>query len=439
MKAYNRELTYSELIGDALIVETEQPWRLVCWEKAQYTPCWDVGDAWVTAEWLETMGTRSKGYNFEPMHDKECRYSQVHLVSKGDARCVISWDYGVNNTRYELFHGNTTAEETFHVYPPGYAVRELVAHPGNHHQEDGMPTFWEVCEMIFINPKGMTPFDYIDEHAASYMNLTGDRYEQMWTKEGWEPTWRLPSKVLCGEHPPSKSWDEIIVRAHLKDRPDPFIAFSTSQRLFPHSICSWCNESNIPVRLWPSYGIWPHWPGYQGRDFRVARPGYLEDCQNQATHTSIFGAGAWYMHPAGRIDPEEVRAPWWYPRPNDRWLFLTGATDLDDGHLQDLVRSWLYPAQVTRVTGGRFIQYERAQMAYKFLATGGDLSFRLAAGDVILNPVFTLLGWEMERVGVSIDGQRLGEKEYRMCREDASMVVFVNKKLEPNVEISFTH
>jgi hypothetical protein len=435
--AYERDLTYSDVRGSALVVETENPWRLVCWEKAQYAPCWDVGDAWVTAEWLETMGTESKGYNFEPIHDKECRYSQVDLVSRGDARCVVHWDYGVNNTRYELFHGNTTAEETYHVYPPGYAVRELVAHPGDQHKRDGVPTFWEVCEMIFINPKGMPPFDYIEEHAASYMNLEGDRYEQMWTKEGWEPTWRMPSRTLCLEHPASKSWEEVIVRAHLKDRPDPFIVFPTSQSFFPHSICSWCGESNIPIRLWPSYAIWPHWPVYEGRDFRISHPGRLEDCQEQATHTSIFSAGAWYMHPEGRVNPE-VRAPWWYPRPNDRWLFLTGATDRDDAHLLDLARSWLHPARVEVQGNGRFMGYDHAQMAYRFLVSGRALSFALESEGGIVNPVFTLVGWEMERVSVSVDGETLGQGEYRLSREDATMVVFVEKELGPSVEIELT-
>jgi hypothetical protein len=438
MKAVKRELLHSDVTGNALIVETERPWRMVCWEKAQYAPCWDVGDAWVTAEWLETMGTKSKGYNFEPMHDKECRYSRVHLVSKGNARCIVSWDYAVNNVRYELFHGNTTAEETFHIYPPGYAVRELVAHPGDQHKQDGVPTFWEVCEMIFINPKGMTPFDYIEEHAASYMNLSGDRYEQMWTREGWQPTWRLPSTTLCGEHPGSKMWDEIIIRAHLKDRPDPFIAFPTSQSLFPHSICSWCNESNIPVRLWPSYCIWPHWPVYEGTDFRVARPGYLEDCERQPTHTSIFSAGAWYMHPAGRIEPEEVRAPWWYPRPNDRWLFLTGVTDQDDKYLLDLVKSWLHPAKVAVIEGGRFLAYDLAQMAYRFQVRGRSLKVVLESQGGMLNPVFALLGWEVERVDVFVNEKRLDETEYRLCREDASMIVFLEKELPPQVEITFS-
>jgi hypothetical protein len=267
------------------------------------------------------------------------------------------------------------------------------------------------------------------------MNLEGDRYEQMWTKEGWEPTWRVPSRTLCLEHPTSKRWDEVIVRAHLKGRPDPFIIFSTSQSLFPHSICSWCGESNIPVRLWPPYAIWPHWPVYEGRDFRISHPGRLEDCQRRATHTSIFSAGAWYMHPEGRVDPE-VRAPWWYPRPNDRWLFLTGATDLDDTYLFDLARSWLRPARVEVQGNSRFMGYDHAQMAYRFLVSDRALSLRLDAENGLLNPTFTLLGWELERVNVFVDGEKLGRDEYRLSREDATMVVFIERKLASDVEIT---
>jgi hypothetical protein len=434
MKSHEGSLTYSDITGNALVVDTEQPWSLVCWEKAQYAPCWDLGDVWVTAEWLETMGTQSRGYNFEPMHDKECRYSRVHLVSQGEARCIVDWEYAVNNTRYEIFHGNTTARETYHVYPPGYAVRELVAYPGDQHTREGRPTFWEVCEMIFINPKGITPFDYISDHPATYMNLAGDRFEQVWSTADWEPAWRMPSTTLCLEHPESKTWKEIIARARLKDRPDPFIVFSTSQRFFPHSICSWCGESGIPFRLWPGYAIWPHWPAQEKRDFRVARPGDLEDCQQHATHTSIFSVGAWYMHPSGRVDPE-VSAPWWSPLSGDRWLFLTGVTDRDDESLLDLARSWLYPAQVVQVEGGKFLGYDHAQMAYQFLVAGQHLEFGLNSDAVIVNPVFTLLGWELQRAELRVDGHTIRPEDYRVCREDGHFVIFLNMNLDPTAKI----
>jgi hypothetical protein len=143
------------------------------------------------------------------------------------------------------------------------------------------------------------------------------------------------------------------------------------------------------------------------------------------------------MHPEGRVDPE-VRAPWWYPRPNDRWLFLTGATHRDDAYLLDLARSWLHPARVIVQGAGRFMGYDRAQMAYRFLVSGRALSLALESEGGIVNPVFTLVGWELERVSVSVDGEALGEHEYRLSREDATMVVFIDKELGPSVEIALT-
>jgi len=66
------------------------------------------------------------------------------------------------------------------------------------------------------------------------------------------------------------------------------------------------------------------------------------------------------------------------------------------------------------------------------------LSFNLEAEGEMLNPVFTLLGWELERVDVFVDGEKVSEGEYRLSREDASRVVFVEQRLPPDVTITLT-
>jgi len=77
MKLKDTQLTYSDITGKAVILETERNWRLVFWKHAQYIPCWDINGVWVTSEWLETIGDSSQGYNFEPMRDKECKFMEV--------------------------------------------------------------------------------------------------------------------------------------------------------------------------------------------------------------------------------------------------------------------------------------------------------------------------------------------------------------------------
>ncbi len=48
MKAVRRRLSLWGAEGDAVIVETGHPWRLILWEKAQFVPCWDLGgDVWL--------------------------------------------------------------------------------------------------------------------------------------------------------------------------------------------------------------------------------------------------------------------------------------------------------------------------------------------------------------------------------------------------------
>jgi len=82
--------------------------------------------------------------------------------------------------------------------------------------------------------------------------------------------------------------------------------------------------------------------------------------------------------------------------------------------------------------------YDYAQMTYGFLVTDHRLVFNLEAEGEVLNPVFTLLGWELEKVNVFVDGEKLSEGEYRPSREDAIMVVFVEQSLSPDVTITLT-
>ena len=71
MKAVRKKLALWGTEGDAVIVETGHPWRLILWEKAQYVPCWDLGgDVWFTPEWFETNPPEDP-HCYEVIMDKE--------------------------------------------------------------------------------------------------------------------------------------------------------------------------------------------------------------------------------------------------------------------------------------------------------------------------------------------------------------------------------
>ena len=183
MRASVRDLTYSGSTAPALVVDTGLPWRLVCWAEAQYVPYWDINDVWVTTEWFETVGVNSP-YDYEPISDKNLRYTHVELVEIGPARAVVHWRYALGDARAEprVFHGNTTAEEFHTIYPDGITVRKLVGYPGNGNPAEGQSKFWEVGEMLMILPKGSRVEDDLDPRGLTVSNLAGDIYHHPFLK-----------------------------------------------------------------------------------------------------------------------------------------------------------------------------------------------------------------------------------------------------------------
>ncbi len=146
MRAYETQLEFSGKAGHAVVVECEKPWRFVFWDKAQYVGCLDLGDGvWFTSEWCETNSPNDL-HCYEPIMDKQLRWSKVQILESGPARARVRWTYALCDMRYRIFHGNTRAEETYTIYPDGVAVREVVLWPGTQNNHGGNANLWQVAE-----------------------------------------------------------------------------------------------------------------------------------------------------------------------------------------------------------------------------------------------------------------------------------------------------
>jgi hypothetical protein len=427
-------LTYSDFTGKAFTVETERERRFVLWEHAQYIPCWDINGIWVTSEWLETIGDDSQGYNFEPMHDKECRYMRVKPLLCNNALGVIKWHYALNNTKYEIYRGNTTADEFYSVFPAGYCVRKLVGYPGDESKLGGLPTFWEVAETIMINPKGTMPVDYLSENVATYFNLEGDRYQQYWSKAEFQPSRDRkypPGKFLCLEHPDSRHWQEYIVRIHFEDRPDPFLILPNRHEFFPHAPCGACGGDHPTFSMWPSYPMWSHWPTYDGTDFTVLINATEEDAMQRATHSSAVSIGAWY----GWLPESKDR---WIPKRGSKWHFLFGVTDESDDDLLDLGRSWLYPSSITEVKGAEFLGYDMAQMSYIFRVSDETVNFTVTPDVIMKNPLFILRNWTGdEDVLVKLNNGIISRDSLRTGLTDGDLYIWIEERFDSQFNLTF--
>jgi hypothetical protein len=175
MKAYETYLSFSGMSGHAVVVEFDMDYRLVFWSKAQYAGCWDLGgDVWFTSEWLETNSPEDNQC-WEPIMDKQLKYSRVEILEANDARVRIAWRYACNDLRYQIFHGNTRGEEIFTIYPDGVAVREVTLFPGTESGKGGNPNFWQIIEWITMVGTGTKPDNVFQKDPALlFMNDESD-------------------------------------------------------------------------------------------------------------------------------------------------------------------------------------------------------------------------------------------------------------------------
>ena len=428
MRAYETQLKFSDKVGHAVVAEFGKPYRLVFWSKAQYVGCWDLGgNVWFTPEWLETNSPEDF-HCYEPIMDKQLRYCRVKILESGPARAKICWHYACNNMRYEIFNGNTTADEYYTVYPDGVAVRKLVAWPGDESDFGGNPNFWQVLEYILVNGKGTTPKDVLrTDECFTLQNEKGDKISFGWP---------LPTgneEALCALYPQIKDWNLYIGRLHLKDRPDPFCMFVKDKRLFPYRPCVHCQGDHPYFGLFKGdANTFKHWPATDMENF-ILGVDAGEDVGKVVTHTSFINCN-YTSIPADRP-----------PRPCI-WLFLIGATEEDDAFLIDLIQSWYNPAEVSTGYESKKSQgsygsvlyegYAFSERAYQFRKMEGNkVSFIMRPKVDVINPVTRVIGWAGPSVSVFLDGNPLNTESFQAQLEGNDLLVWINKRVSKETKI----
>ena len=413
MRATRTQLDLWGAKGDAIIVQTDRPWRLVLWEKAQYVPCWDLGgDVWFTPEWLETHSPEDP-HCYEPIMDKECRFSRAELLESGPARAVVRWDYALCDSLYRVFWGNTRAEERYRVYPDGVAVRHLAGWPGDQVADQLNAVLWEVQEFIVINGVGVHPEDVIEPIGFTLTNLAGDTIGLKWPNPFDKYT------HLCTVYPEIADWSEYIGLVHLRNHPDPFVAFPRNPLLFAYADCAECGKPHPQICGFAGAANYSHWPANDSTDFVGWVEASPEEVGARATHTSFFSTGYSY----GGKTP---------PRPSS-WLFLTGAAPDGVEEARALAGSWLSPARVE--SSHLFEGYAYSERAYRFRVTEpGSITIRLRPSRPIINPVIRLFS-AAPPAKVLWDGDALDPSEYLTQAVGGDLVIWINRTLDKQTSL----
>jgi hypothetical protein len=436
VRAFEDDISFSGITGPGIIVDFGQPWRLTFWSEAYFIPCWDLGRQWLTHEWLETGSTENM-HCYEPMMDYECRYSSARILHAGDARAVVHWHYALCDNRFRIFHGNTTADETYTIYPDGIAIRKLVGWPGDESDFGGNPTLWEVGEWIVLNPVGTVPETTLQSPALSLTDLAGNVIDMSW------PYYRQGPRSFCAQYPDMAHWGEYIGRVNFIDQPSPFAAFPNSELLFPHVPCSVCGELHPEIRPFVGNQSDMHLPSYKRADY-VGWKRANDDVGKIPTTTSIasYGYGYGYapqpMLNGARTAPvyQRLNSP---PRPTT-WLSLQGVTDDQDLEtLRRVVASWLHPARVDMVTLPQEAVYEGyafAQRAHEFrMVDGAELAFDMVPTAAVVNPVFVLNNWPSDGAQMSWGSRDIDSRDLAIQREEDNVIIWAQGEITYPVRV----
>lgn len=440
MRAYETQLDFSGEKGHAVIVEFDKPWRFVFWDKAQYVGCVDVGDGvWFTPEWCETNSPNDL-HCYEPIMDKQLRWSRIEILESGPARVRVKWSYTLPDMRYRIFHGDTRAEEIYTIYPDGVAVREVVLWPGTKNNHGGNANLWQMAEWILINSAGSNPLEVM-EMPTPFTLRSG-------TGEVINVPWPLPAndfEPFCDHYPQVADWPMFVGKINLKNQPNPFMIFATDQALFPHMPCNACGGAHPYFNLFPGknlHNIYKHWPVTDMEDFIQWVPAG-DDVGKVATHTSFMDVN----FAARRKSSDYIPTP----DQGTTWYLLVGATEqgTDGSELEEIAHSYRSPATIdvhrdpdepVELHRGRVLLegYDFSLRAYVIRKTGEDrVELTMTPTVKQVNPVFLINGWTSPDVVIDVDGSPLARElyEYQVSGED--MTIWIKGSFDEATKFSF--
>jgi hypothetical protein len=340
---------------DVVVEFDASPVKFIFWRGTGYIPMLvNEKGYWYSNEFNETWG-KSGGHGCqEPMSDKESYTNHVRIIENTPARVVVQWRYPLIDVLHVIANYN---EETgwgdwsdwyYTIYPDGVAVKTM------HLWTNGQRNHEWQESMAILGP---------DQHPEQVLEI--------------EPSLLLVDLEGCVDNynwidGPPKNVDYKNKKIHVVNYRadyDPYtIADIEAGDVYGGEVTDYA--------VFPT---WNHWPVAQmPSDGRYAAfPDRTSHCS--LTHIKI----PVYKEAFG-------------DRPFYEKLMLEGMSSKSPAELVPLARSWLYPAKMQNVSGCADAVYDQAQHAYVLTASGGKISFELAASSrsPVVNPCFVIKRWK---------------------------------------------
>ncbi|TFG48026.1 MAG: LamG domain-containing protein, partial [Candidatus Brocadiia bacterium] len=363
--------------ADVVVQFDELPYKFVFWHGTSYVPNWvSEKNKWSGSEFLETAKGGIEGCG-EPMSDKKCRYSAVHIIENTDARVVIHWRYGMPDVHgkfayLDSFGWGDWGQEYHYIYPDGTAIRRQTL------WSSALNKWHEWHEAIVVNGPETRPEDNIEYDAVHLANIKGEKEIYSW-KDG------LP-RQLDGEDMKFPKGAHIHL-VNLKSQWDHFSIFE-QRAMFKEPECY-----NGELTKASAFPWWNHWPVSQ-----ITSDGRWSFEPDRKSHSS-FDNFKW--RPTYQTENSATR------------VLLQGMTDKDILSLVPLAKSWENPPAMNIAgdgfTGGEFVRGERAYHITRTSDKAEELKFALAGTEdsPVVNPCFMVRGWGAGELSLTVDGKKI--------------------------------
>ncbi len=424
-RAISREYTWSGYRGDAVVVSFDSTLaeggaarKFVFAAQNNYVPVWHLNDSLAfTYQFVEQWDGGSNGC-FEPMSDRNLRFSKIQILEDNAVRKVVQWDYALvdPNYRHADFGVGTQipeVRETYTIYPDGNILRRIRFLP----KLDTSYRKWnELLELIVIAGRNTLPSEHVATPSMSLWPYSSGRVSH-------SPTGQFKSNPI-----EINGTGEISLVAHFKSAPDAFASWADH---------SW-NTTNPGSSARLSAKISWHDINWNFSHWPINKEKYSEwFSTSQATqkmwreipsHASLANLSSYESN--WEQDTITVGG-----RKAREWVSLIGLNNPSNpDRIGKRTYSWLYPYSIsnaTRCTAGAYDATAATQnLTNTSTSALSDCSFRInpqSNGDQQLNPVFRVANWKGANIDVLVNDSALSPSEFRTALSGTNLLVWIRR------------
>jgi hypothetical protein len=345
--------------ADIVVTFADKPWRYLFWRGTRYLPSLVTGFG-RDGIWSNDQGPEHfDGQCYEHMSDMLCRFSNVRIIHRSDARVVVHWRNASASIDYQWPALDTNGwgiwtDEYWTIYPDGVSIRHQIVH-----NNTAKPINCELNQNEILCHPGQATEDVMNDAGLIVGNTDGETVTVHRSD--------APSKKRVG------NWNLQLVNLKGATKQFEIGEIGAWSESFLHNDVYWRGWNHYPVQLIPSDGT---------RFKTYDRP--------SSTCPATF-------HELRHNDGNNIEA-----------MVMYGLTDKQPGELTRLNRSWNFAPEVSDVKGGQFHGYDKRERAFKFTKTSDAVAFTIHASkqQPLTNPAFLIANWgNNSNISLKVNGQ----------------------------------